>query len=189
MENAYLNESTLPIVRNNFVILSGCSGGGKSTLLAELANRGYTVILEPGRQIVKEQTIINGDALPWINLSKFLDLALSRYIFQFNAQTESEKFVFFDRGIIDSVQLEKQPEYFKKAAESFKYNRLVFLVPPWEEIFTNDPERKHDFGTAKKEYEELLVKYKQFGYDTVIVPKMAVKERADFILEKLGKAN
>ena len=37
------------------VVVSGCSGGGKSTLLAELALRGYAVFPEPGRQIVKEQ--------------------------------------------------------------------------------------------------------------------------------------
>ncbi|SEI08083.1 AAA domain-containing protein [Rhizobium tibeticum] len=38
-----------------FVILSGCSGGGKSTLLAELAKRGFAVAEEPGRRIVKQQ--------------------------------------------------------------------------------------------------------------------------------------
>ncbi|MGE8398258.1 MAG: AAA family ATPase, partial [Comamonas sp.] len=32
---------------NPFVLISGCSGGGKSTLLSELQNRGYTVIQEP----------------------------------------------------------------------------------------------------------------------------------------------
>lgn len=69
IENIYLNETNFPVVKNNYVIISGCSGGGKSTLLSELANRGYSVVLEPGRQIVKEQTAINGDALPWTNQS------------------------------------------------------------------------------------------------------------------------
>lgn len=187
IENAYLNETNFPVVKNNYVIISGCSGGGKSTLLSELASRGYSVVLEPGRQIVKEQTAINGNALPWINLEKFLDLALSRYLFQFNSQKEQQQIVFFDRGIIDSVQLHTlQPEYFQNAAKNFRYNRLVFLVPPWEEIFTGDTERKHSFESAKKEFDELLIKYKNFGYETVLVPKISVKERADFILAKLG---
>jgi hypothetical protein len=34
---------------NRFVVISGCSGGGKSTLLAELARRGQAVVEEPGR--------------------------------------------------------------------------------------------------------------------------------------------
>lgn len=182
-EDAYLNEQTYPIVRNNFVIISGCSGGGKSTLLSELAQRGYSIVLEPGRQIVKEQMAINGNALPWINLEKFLDFALSRYLFQFNSQIEEEQLVFFDRGIIDSIQLgTSQPEYFRNAAKHFRYNSVVFLVPPWEEIFTEDTERKHTFEAAKKEFDELLIKYKDFGYETIIIPKISVKERADFIL-------
>jgi predicted ATPase len=81
LEDNYLNETSFPIVKNNYVIISGCSGGGKSTILSELVNRGYSVVLEPGRQIVKEQTAIGGDALPWINLNKFLELDLSRYLF------------------------------------------------------------------------------------------------------------
>lgn len=186
MENAYLNEANFPIIKKKYVVISGCSGGGKSTLLSELVRRGYSVVLEPGRQIVKEQHAIDGDALPWTNLQKFLDLALSRYIYQFNSQEHTDQFIFFDRGIIDAVQLDSpQPKYFQNAANNFRYNRLVFLVPPWPEIFANDAERKHDFESAVKEFDELLIKYKNFGYETVIIPKVSVKERVDFILEKL----
>lgn len=176
----------IPITKNNYIVISGCSGGGKSTLLSELETRGYSTVQEPGRQIVKEQMAIGGDALPWINLDKFLELALSRYLFQYNSQTESEEITFFDRSIVDAIQLdESQPQYFNEAAHKFKYNNLVFLTPPWEEIFTNDPERKHDFESATKEFDELLIKYKNFGYETVLLPKTSVKERADFILDKL----
>lgn len=187
VETAYLNETEFPIIKKNYVIISGCSGGGKSTLLSELVKKGYSVVLEPGRQIVKEQHAIDGDALPWTNPQKFLDLALSRYLYQFNSQKQTDQFIFFDRGIIDSVELSfPQPEYFQNAANNFRYNRLVFLVPPWPEIFANDAERKRDFESAVKEFDELLIKYKNFGYETVLIPKVSVKERVDFILEKLG---
>jgi predicted ATPase len=188
LENSYLNETDFPIVKNNYVVISGCSSGGKSTLLSELAKRDYAVVAEPGRQIVKEQTIIEGDALPWTCLGKFLELALSRALFLFNSQQEAQKLIFFDRGIIDTVQLEQpQPPHFHLAARKFKYNRFVFLVPPWKEIFVNDAERQHDFESATKEFCELLIKYKHFGYEVVLVPKISVKERADFILEILNK--
>lgn len=190
LEDNYLNEANFPIIKNNYIVISGCSGGGKSTLLNELLTRGYSVVPEPGRQIVKEQIAIKGDGLPWINLKKFLDLALSRYLFQYNSQKESQKLIFFDRSIIDAILLDNsQPEYFRQAAEKFKYNRLVFLVPPWKEIFANDAERKHDFDTAKKEFNELLIKYKNFGYETIIIPKTSVRERVDFILNRLELSN
>ena len=187
VEDHYLAATSFPVVRDNFVVISGCSGGGKSTLLSELVKRGFAVVPEPGRQIVKEQQAIEGDALPWGNLPKFLDLALSRYIFQFNSTQETQRFVFFDRGIIDALQLEQpQPKYFQNAAKNFRYNRLVFLVPPWEEIFKDDTERKHSFEAAKKEYDELLIKYENFNYETVLIPKVSVHDRVDFILHRLG---
>ena len=66
--------------RQNFYVIRGCSGGGKSTLLSELEHRGYKVVPEPGRQIVKAQEAIGGKALPWADLNAFLELALSRYL-------------------------------------------------------------------------------------------------------------
>ena len=180
------NDYSIPdgvIVRSNFVILTGCSGGGKSTLLSELARRGYTHIPEPGRQIVKEQLAIDGKALPWKDLDHFLELALSRYIYQFNSQAETNNLVFFDRGIIVAVQLDReQGHHFDKAAKKFKYHKTIFMLPPWEDIYRFDKERKHSFDQAVEEYEQLLIKYKKYGYNIVMVPKDSVSKRADMIL-------
>jgi len=49
----------------NFVTISGCSSGGKSTLLAELRRRGFATVEEPGRRIVAEELKRGGNALPW----------------------------------------------------------------------------------------------------------------------------
>ena len=65
---------------HKFVVLSGCSGAGKSSLLSELGRRGFPIYEEPGRQVVKEQLYIGGDALPWGNVSQFLELTISRSI-------------------------------------------------------------------------------------------------------------
>ena len=43
---------------NRFVVISGCSSGGKSTLVVELGRRGYAVVEEPGRRIVKEELAV-----------------------------------------------------------------------------------------------------------------------------------
>ena len=43
---------TIDNISSRHVILSGCSGGGKSTLLADLAGRGFGTVSEPGRRIV-----------------------------------------------------------------------------------------------------------------------------------------
>ena len=171
------------IVKSNFVILTGCSGGGKSALLGELAKRGYNHTLEPGRQIVKEQLAIGGKALPWKDLDHFLELALSRCIYHFNSQVKTKELVFFDRGIVDTVQLNReQGTHFDKAAKKFKYHKTVFMLPPWKDIYRSDKERKHSFEQAVEEYEQLLTTYKKYGYTIVIVPKDSVSKRADMII-------
>ena len=59
---------------DRFVVISGCSGGGKSALLEELRRQGYPTVEEPGRRIVKEQLLSGGTALPWTG-SRSLDVA------------------------------------------------------------------------------------------------------------------
>jgi predicted ATPase len=49
---------------NDFFVISGCSGGGKSSLLAELARRGFATIEEPGRRVVREELASDGEAVP-----------------------------------------------------------------------------------------------------------------------------
>ena len=65
---------------DNYFIVSGCSGGGKSTLVSELKNRGFQTVDEPGRALVAQQLLIDGSGLPWENMKLFLDLALARYV-------------------------------------------------------------------------------------------------------------
>jgi predicted ATPase len=46
---------------NRFIVISGCSGGGKSILLGELALRGLATAPEPGRRIIAQ-----GGPMPWM---------------------------------------------------------------------------------------------------------------------------
>ena len=60
----------------NFVTISGCSSGGKSTLLVELRRRGFATVDEPGRRIVAEELKRGGRALPWADAVAFLRRAI-----------------------------------------------------------------------------------------------------------------
>jgi predicted ATPase len=176
--------------RDQFVVLSGFSGGGKSSLLAELGRRGYAIYEEPGRQVVKEQLLIGGDALPWENLDLFLELTISRSIHHLVEAARSDAIAFFDRGIIDQINgwpargLEI-PKHLLSAVEHFHYRKTVFLVPPWREIFANDTERRHSFEDSVATYDALIATYERFGYEPIVIPKTDVSQRADFILAQL----
>ena len=175
---------------DRFVVLSGCSGGGKSTLLAELAGRGYAVVEEPGRRIVREETARGGMALPWVDPEAFLRRALEIALDDRRQAVTSEGWVFFDRGLIDAVSgleaMTGEPAL-AEYGEAHRYHRTVFLTPPWPEIYETDAERKHGFQQAVVEYARLVRDYGRLGYQTVELPKCPVEERAEFVLWRLAR--
>ena len=68
----------------------------------------------------------------------------------------------------------------------YRYNKRVFLAPPWPEIYTLDQERRHGLAKAVAEYDRLIGVYPSLGYDIHVLPKVSVAERADWILGSLA---
>jgi len=172
---------------DRFIILSGCSGGGKSTLLAELARRGFATVEEPGRRIVIEETRNGGTALPWTDIEAFARRAIAMAL-EDRQKAAPEGPVFFDRGLIDAASALRHVSgdaFIETLRAAHRYNRLVFLTPPWPEIYRGDSERKHGFDAAIEEYERLLRDYDELGYDISVLPKSGIEERADFILTRI----
>lgn len=174
---------------NRFVVISGCSGGGKSTLLAELGRRGHDVVEEPGRRIVKEELESGGRALPWVDGTAFARRAVVLALADRAAAESHQGWVFFDRGLVDAAaalqHMTGEPAL-ETLARPHPYHRRVFLTLPWPEIYGTDPERRHGLDAAMEEYERLLKAYPALGYEAVVLPKMSVAERADFVLGTLA---
>jgi predicted ATPase len=171
-----------------FVVISGCSGGGKSTLLAELARRGYATVEEQGRRIVAEEIATGGSALPWVDVAAFARRAIAMALADRAFAPDDGRLVFFDRGLIDAAsalqEITSEP-VLRPLAEKHRYHRLVFLTPPWPEIYETDAERRHDIAAGIAEYERLLRVYPSLGYEVDILPKVSVTERADHVLARL----
>jgi predicted ATPase len=173
---------------NRFVVISGCSSGGKSTLLTELGGRGYATVEEPGRRIVKEELLGDGRALPWMDEIAFARRAVALSLADLAAAKAQGGWVFFDRGLIDALAalqyLTGEP-VLATISQQHRFHDKVFLAPPWPETYVTDPERRHGFDAAVAEYQRLLEVYPSLGYEVTILPKIAVSERADFILNEL----
>lgn len=171
------------------IVLSGCSSGGKSTLLAELQRRGFATIPEPGRRIVEEELRRGGRSLPWVDLSAFARRAIDLAAEDRRYAAQEKGWVFFDRGLVDAaVALEHatgQPAR-NLLMQYDRYHQQVFLTPPWPELYVTDGERKHGLDEAVAEYERLLTAYQQLDYEIIILPRASVPERADLVLDVLG---
>jgi predicted ATPase len=175
---------------NRFVVISGCSGGGKSTLLLELGRRGHATVDEPGRRIVKEELKAEGSALPWIDATAFVRRAVAMALADRASATALEGWVFFDRGLIDAAaglqHLTGEP-VLAALCQTHRYHRRVFLTPPWPEIYVTDSERRHGLNAAVAEYQRLLDVYPSLNYEVTIIPKVSVHQRADFVLHALAE--
>ncbi len=174
---------------DRFVVISGCSGGGKSTLLAELARRGHAVVEEPGRRIVQQEMAGDGAALPWVDEAAFARRAVAMALEDRASAFAHAGWVFFDRGLVDAASglqhLTGEPAL-ETLGRSHRYHRRVFLTPPWPEIYATDAERRHGFDAALAEYSRLLAAYPALDYEAVVLPKIGVAARADFVLASLG---
>ncbi|MBA3676519.1 MAG: AAA family ATPase [Sphingosinicella sp.] len=166
-----------------FVMISGCSGGGKSTLLAEIARRNNVVVEEPGRRILAEERAGDGRALPWVDAGAFARRALAMSVADHEA---ARGLTFFDRGVVDAAVAiaatsGKPPS---SILARYRYD-MVFLAPAWPEIYVNDADRRHSLETALLDYERVRQAYIDADYDPILLPRETVAARADFILARL----
>jgi predicted ATPase len=174
----------------NFYVLSGAMGGGKSTVLSRLRDFGIHCVSEPAREILAEQRLIKAMGVPEKNADLFCMLMLSRSIHNYYEHSSVEESVVFDRGIPDMVAYASlfrldETSYFN-AAKEFRYNTTVFYFPAWEEIYTNDAERKMSFEDAKEFGTVVRSIYDNFGYRILEVPQFSLEERVKFILDRIS---
>ncbi len=162
------------------IAISGCSGGGKSTLLDALARRGFATMSEPGRRIVER-----GGPMPWDDPAEFARHAITLSLADLAASANLAGPVFFDRGLIDAaVALEHATGAPAPLDLTNRYDR-VFLAPPWPEIHVADDARRHGMTEALAEYARLEAAWPRLGYTVAFLPKLDVEARADFVLERL----
>jgi predicted ATPase len=174
----------------NLFVISGGPGSGKTTVLDELAKLGFEYVPEVARRIIQEQMQAGGRALPWDDREAYSALMLQQSIESFLEHMPSPKPTFCDRGIPDTLCYARlidlhDPNAIRNACNRYRYAPLVFLAPPWEEIYEIDSERKQDFAEAVRTFELMTEVYRECGYEISELPKITPAARAGFILEQL----
>lgn len=145
---------------------------------------------EPGRRIVAEALsgAEDGDqaALPWTDPGRFARRALM--LARADLAAARGALVFFDRGMIDAAVALRHGEGIALETSlggPSPYDDPVFVAPPWPEIYTTDPERRHGFADAMAEHDRILQGLADLGHRVITLPRVPVAKRRDFVLGTL----
>lgn len=170
------------------IVITGGPGTGKSSIITELLKRGYICLEEISRQVILDARKDGIDQLFLKDSLLFSQLLLKgREQQYFNAGKLNAELVFIDRGLPDVLAYmdfigDKYPKEFIDTCKKNVYD-YVFILEPWQEIFTQDNERYENFEQAVTIHHHLLDTYQKYEYNLLDVPFDTIEKRADHILE------
>jgi predicted ATPase len=179
-------------VNTKRIVITGGPGSGKTTLINHIKRLGYSTMEEVSREIINEARKEGIDQLFLTDPMLFSQKLLESRLLQFEKAKELDTdYVFYDRATpditayMDFIGSQYSTE-FEKPCYTHLYD-CVFLLPPWELIYTKDNERYETFTQAKKIYKSLCDGYKKYGYTIIEVPQASIEQRWDFISNYLKK--
>jgi len=166
------------------IILTGAPGCGKSVIILALEQRGEQVVRESAEDFIRLQQA-HGHEKPWTEPG-FQDGILKLQL-QREANAPAAARLFYDRSVLDidvfyRFRNEQPSPEFVSLIEKTAYHK-VFLVENLGNCERNKV-RKETFEEALTIEKMLHERYKEAGYDVIVVPKGSVHERTAFILER-----
>ena len=172
------------------IVITGGPGTGKSSIIHKLEELGEICLHEVSREVTLQAQKEGIDQLflekPLLFSQKLLEGRLDQF---HEANKASSQHVFLDRGIPDVLAYmdyfkTDYPDLFHSTCKDYRYDK-IFILPPWQEIYTSDNERYESFEEALKISYYLYSTYKRYGYNPIEVPKLAIEDRTEFILNKI----
>lgn len=173
------------------VVIAGGPGTGKTSIINHLKTLGFLCYDEISRQITLQARADGIEQLfltePLMFSEKLLEGRTQQFI---DAANEKEAVVFLDRGLPDVLAYmdyigDDYPQKFVEACKRHQYDE-VFILAPWQDIFTSDNERYENFEQAIAIHNHLVNTYKTFGYKLIDVPFGTVEKRTNFILNRIN---
>jgi predicted ATPase len=173
-------------VQTNWHVITGAPCSGKTTLIDQLADKGFRTVPETGRQYV-EREVARGRTIDEIRQS---EATFARAIEDMQLRIEgglrANDVTFLDRAFPDCLTYHRvcglNPNQI--LAECFHHRYASVFVLDRLPV-QQDGVRTEDDATAGFLDEWLARDYSALGYSVVRVPVMSAEERLAFVLESL----
>jgi len=175
-------------VQTNWHVITGASCSGKTTLIDQLADKGFQTVPEVGRQYF-ESEMAKGRTNDEIREDP---VALQHGIIDMQLRIEgglrANDVAFLDRAFPDCLAFHRvvglNPNQI--LAECFHHRYAsVFMLDPLP--FQGDGVRDDDAAKVGYLDEWIARDYSALGYSVVRVPVMSPEERLAFVLERLSE--
>lgn len=180
----------IPEVDVKRVVITGGPGTGKTSLITALENAGYPVKHEQARIFIDNTNKGLSNLSPWTDLLAFSERVMNaRHEDYQGAQFGS--FNFYDRGLPDTLAYLRRdgksiPDDWISLVTSHRYERVVFIAPPWQEIFHQDNERMESYEELLSIHQYLIDTYENLGYELRELPRIPIEERLHFVIKELA---
>ena len=170
-------------------VISGGPGFGKTTVIKLLAGKGFTVCSETARELLLSNKNQN-QAKDTIKLPLDFERRVALERVSFLQSVDQNVTAFSDRGLPDQIAYSwikgKEPSTFiEEMVVTNRYASLVFVTPPWKEIFIQDEIRKENFNEAVEIHWQIVKAYLKYDYKIIDLPLVNPEMRVKFILNFL----
>ena len=173
-------------------IITGAPGAGKTEIVEELVKRGYLGLEEVPRKLLEEKTAEKIGISPFKDVEKFANLVFEEMYKQYKETIKKDdSLCFFDRGIPDVLAyLENSkipiPDDYYSMLNKCRFEKDVFICPPWKEIYSNDSIRPYPYEDILLLHRQIVSIYDKLGFNLIEIPKLPIAQRADFVVSHLS---
>jgi len=172
----------------NWYVITGGPMTGKTKLVNELANLGYSTVPEAARTLI-DDAISQGISAGKLRADekRFQD-DVAKLKKDIEKNIDRNTLTFFDRGVHDTIAYLKYYDYVVEdwiatLAKQSSY-RKVFLLDPVKE-YNQDYARTEDIDFTKRIQPLLNEAYSRYGMDVITVLNIGLENRVEFIIDAI----
>jgi predicted ATPase len=173
---------------NQWYVIAGGPGCGKTTTVNALAKRGYKTVHEAARAVIEEA---NAAGVTTEELRKdepaFQDSILQRKL-TIEETLDPNEITIFDRGLHDTeayvIAYNIPISTAIKSALSKNHYKKVFILDELI-VYEQNDSRIENQKMANYIHKLHIQVYQKYGMKPIMVPVMPVEDRVDFIIEHI----